>query len=233
MRWPVLSLLKGQYADTLTVYIEGDGAPWVTPWQPPPDPTPLKPIALALASQDSSKAVAYLGRPCQYLDTAQRQECPVAYWTDGRFAPEVIDRYDQILDQLASTTGARQLTLIGYSGGGVLAALLAARRDDVRRFITIAAPLSLAEWTGQHGISPLVRSIDPGTLPAADWQARGLHFIGSRDKIVPSVITEKFVQKFGGRMQTVERYDHECCWRKNWRDLLNQMNHNDQKEYPQ
>ena len=71
---------------TLTVYIEGDGAPWGTPYHPPRDPTPREPLALALANADSAPGVAWLARPCQYLNHRALLDCDMSYWTARRFA---------------------------------------------------------------------------------------------------------------------------------------------------
>ncbi|MCC6656833.1 MAG: alpha/beta hydrolase, partial [Rhodocyclaceae bacterium] len=65
----LLGLLRQRTADdTLTIYIEGDGAPWPSPYHPPSDPTPRDPLALRLADRDTAPQLAYLGRPCQYQD---------------------------------------------------------------------------------------------------------------------------------------------------------------------
>lgn len=61
----------------LTIYLEGDGFAWFNPRQPPPDPTPLDPMALRLAQAQPSGNAAYLGRPCQ-----QR------YWPHQRFGED-------------------------------------------------------------------------------------------------------------------------------------------------
>jgi hypothetical protein len=71
----------------LSVYIEGDGAAWPTPYHPPRDPTPTEPVALAMAAADPAPAVLYLGRPCQYLEAAELAACSPEYWTSSRFAP--------------------------------------------------------------------------------------------------------------------------------------------------
>ena len=84
----------------LTVYVEGDGAPWLSAYHPPHDPTPVKPTALALAAADPAPAVVYLGRPCQYLDASGLANCSPRWWTTHRFAPEVVAAYDQALDVL-------------------------------------------------------------------------------------------------------------------------------------
>lgn len=127
----------------LVVYIEGDGAAWPSRYHPPPDPTPQTPIAWQLAARDNAAKRAYLARPCQYLTAAQRRRCSRQYWTRKRFAVEVIQQYHHLLDQLKQQTASSRLILTGYSGGGVIATLLAAQRQDVDQLVTVAAPYPL------------------------------------------------------------------------------------------
>ena len=213
----------GQAANnTLTIYFEGDGAPWASPWHPPRDPTPVKPVALALAAADPSPGVVYLGRPCQYLDAAALPVCDSAWWVERRFAPEVVDAYEEILSVLKSSHGASHLRLIGYSGGGVIAALLALRRTDIEQLITVAAPLALSEWVAWHDMAPLVGSLDPvrqpGSLPPTT-----IHWVGGQDKTVPLAIAEAFIKQKGGRIRVETAYSHECCWDRNWPGLLEEI----------
>lgn len=205
---------------TLTVYIEGDGAAWRSPYHPPRDPTPPRPLALALAMADNAPLVVYLGRPCQYLTEAELATCNNAYWLARRFAPEVIAAYDGAITSLRTQFGANHVRLIGYSGGGVIAALLAAQRDDVERLITIAAPLALTAWTTQQGYSALDGSLDPATATPRHTLRSALHFAGSADDIVPPAIVRRFVDRAGGRLEIVAGFDHSCCWQREWPRLL-------------
>ena len=208
--------------ETLTVYIEGDGASWATPWRPPRDPTPLKTIALAMAAADTANKVVYLGRPCQYLADGELPSCDPAWWMERRFAPEVLTAYDEALTQLKATLDAQRLRLAGYSGGGVIAALLAARRSDVELLVTVAAPLMLNEWAAWHDLTPFAGSSDPylalGRLPPS------IHWVGEKDTVVPPNIIKKFVLKKGGRVVTMPDYDHECCWARDWASLVAKEN---------
>lgn len=205
-------------SNTLTIYIEGDGAAWSTRHHPPRDPTPQKPVALALAAADPSPTVVYLGRPCQYLDERALSNCSPIWWTTHRFTTEVLTAYEQALDTLQAQTGATKLRLVGYSGGGVIATLLAMRRRDVSSLITVASPLALGEWTRLHGISALNNARDPlietGSLPPAT------HWIGMEDAVVPLSVVEKFAQNKGGTVRPVKGYDHDCCWTNTWKQLL-------------
>lgn len=215
---PILGLARGHAAAVLHVYIEGDGAAWPSPFHPPRDPTPERPVALALAAQDSASAVVYLGRPCQYPRAEEMRDCPVKYWTSHRFAAEVVEAYRQTLNMLKARAGATQLRLFGYSGGGVLATLLAKSRTDVAQLVTIAAPLSVAEWTAWHQVTPLAESLDPGTQ--AGSLPHSVHFVGGKDALVPPDVVKGFAKRSGGRLRIVEDFDHQCCWSRDWRRLL-------------
>ncbi len=203
----------------LNVYIEGDGAAWPTPFHPPRDPTPLEPMALAMAAVDPAPAVAYLGRPCQFLDTTELAECSPAYWTDSRFAPEVVNAYMAFIDRLKLATDSTRVRLIGYSGGGVLATLLAARRGDVDRLITVAAPVAVAEWAAWHKLTPLIGSMDP-VMAVKVPLSNSVHFVGGRDDVVPAKLVASSLPRIGGRLREVAEFDHRCCWSRDWARLL-------------
>ena len=207
-------------SDTLTVYIEGDGFAWVTSSQVSTDPTPVTPVALQLALNQPSGAAAYLARPCQYVMNAG---CEKIYWTSHRFAPEVITATNLGIDALKLGFHAQKLVLIGYSGGGAVAALAAARRNDVIRLITVAGNLDHAAWTKQHHITPL-----SGSLNAADeWQALQyipqMHFVGGQDKVVNREIIESYVARYPNNQQPkvhiIKDFEHQCCWAERWHEL--------------
>lgn len=216
---PLLVLARGTSAEVLHVYIEGDGAAWATPYHPPRDPTPGQPVALALAASDPAAVVVYLGRPCQYLDAVTLNACSARYWTSHRFAPEVVAAYQEILQTLKVHFGARRIRLFGYSGGGVLATLLAQRRDDVEKLITVAAPVSVAEWVAWHGVTPLDGSLDPAGEPMAQLH-RAIHFVGGADTVTPPAVLARFAKRSGGYLRVVPEFDHQCCWSRDWRRLL-------------
>jgi len=209
-------------APGLTVYIEGDGFAWLTGSQPSSDPTPRDPLALRLALAHPAGNAAYLARPCQYVD-AERSACAQRYWTEKRFAPEAIDAANRAVDVLKQRFGAQQLTLVGYSGGGAVAALLAERRTDVARLVTVAGNLDHRAWTAHHRVQPL-----SGSLNAADDAAQlerlpQTHFIGVRDRVIPPELAQKFPLAMRGvgssKLRIVADYDHHCCWADNWAQL--------------
>lgn len=215
-----------QYPDPetrrLTVYLEGDGLAWLTPTQPSPDPTPRNPLVLAMALAQPEGNAAYLARPCQFVD-AEATGCAAAYWTGKRFAEEVVAATNDALDVLKRQSGARTLTLVGYSGGGAVAALVAARRQDVDRLVTVAGNLDHQAWTTHHRVTPLTGSLNPADAAAALRHVRQWHFVGARDEIMPPAIAAAYADRYD-RYPPVERpevrvepgFDHHCCWAEAW-----------------
>lgn len=73
---------------------------------------------MELALQHAHGVAVYLARPCQYAADADQQGCDVTYWTDRRFATQVIDASTLAIDALKQRYTAEKLILVGYSGGG-------------------------------------------------------------------------------------------------------------------
>ena len=210
--------------DTLTVYIEGDGFSWVTRSQPSSDPTPRHPVGLEMALRHPHGAAAYLARPCQYAEAADARNCQPAYLTDRRFAAEVIEASDEAIGALKQRAGAARLILVGYSGGGAVAALVAARRNDVVQLITIAGNLDHRAWTEQHGVPQLTGSLNP----ADEWRMLmnlpQRHFVGARDEVVGKAVLDAYAARFPAdrrpQVIVVPDFDHVCCWAEKWGELL-------------
>ena len=144
----------GDVGVPLHVYVEHDGTPWATPTRPSDDPTPRVPTMLDLMSRDAA-AVLYLGRPC-YLGTARFPPCEPGWWTHRRFSPEVIGSMTAALHNfLSAHPEYSDVEFYGYSGGGVIATLMAARFPQTVRLVTVASPLDIDAWSRLHGYSRL------------------------------------------------------------------------------
>lgn len=208
---------RGGSARRLVIYIEGDGAPWRTPDDPPADPTPLKHLVLGMAVSDPSVGVAYLARQCQYLTVAELAHCDPDLWMQGRFREDAVVASNQAIDALKRRHSAEEIALVGYSGGGAMAALLAARRRDVRCLVTIAAPLDTRTWTATIGVSPLVNSLNPLDFAGRLRNVRQTHIRGLDDTLVPPVTSQRFVDSIqGANVVDLKAFDHDCCWAKGW-----------------
>jgi hypothetical protein len=205
----------------LTVYIEGDGAPWLSPKTPPRDPTPWNPVALELASQDRHYPVAYIARPCQYLTATELNTCDYKYWTRARFSVAAVSAINVAISESKLASGAQRLRLIGYSGGGVIASLVAARRDDVDSLITIASPLDIDAWAAFQRISPLRESLNPMDFLPALSRIRQAHLIGENDAVVPPEYMKAVQNRLpAASFIVVPGYTHDCCWAESWREWL-------------
>lgn len=201
------------------VYIEGDGKAWLTSTRPSPDPTPRKPVALLLALADPAPAVLYLARPCQYASTHARATCDLRYWTTHRYAAELVDVYTHVLDDwLAAHADGARLGFVGYSGGAVIAALLASRRDDSDWLVSVAGNLDVAAWTRHHGVSSLSASLDPRTDAARLHRVPQALLLGGRDRIVPPVLLDAYRGEMAAVAATrvFADFDHGCCWETVW-----------------
>jgi pimeloyl-ACP methyl ester carboxylesterase len=216
--------LEGDEDGLLVVYIEGDGYAWKSPTELSSDPTPRRPRVLELAVQDPEGNVAYLARPCQYLPDNEIGRCPPVLWSVSRYAGEVIDALDIAIDSLKREAGAARVRLVGVSGGGTLAALVAARRDDVVGLVTVAANLDHGVWTDRHAITPLIDSRNAADVALMIQDIPQVHFIGAQDGNVTRAEVDAYVARMDDAAMTqvvvVPEYDHTCCWASEWPRLL-------------
>lgn len=206
---------------SVVIFLEGDGSAWLTRYQPSSNPTPTDPIGLKLALHHPDNNAIYLARPCQYIQNAQ---CHAAVWTGQRFSETVIAATNQAIDALKQQLQFESMQLVGYSGGGVVAALVAARRQDVELLITIAAPLDIDSWTELHHVSALTGSLNPINYRRQLEATTQRHFVGQQDRIVPAEVVEKYVagfpEKSAVRMIKLTDTDHHCCWVEQWPQLF-------------
>lgn len=208
-----------QTGERLTIYIEGDGFAWATNSRPSTDPTPINPVALRLALVHPDGTVAYLARPCQYT-MSQGGGCPQRYWTNARFAPDVVDAMNGAISTLKDSFGAEELVLVGYSGGAAIATLVAVRRDDVAGLITVAGNLDHRAWTTHHRLAPLSGSLNPIDFADRIEAISQTHFIGQRDHVIPPSLALQWPEAFSGlggeNVRILQSFDHACCWERDW-----------------
>jgi hypothetical protein len=207
-----------------TIYIEGDGFAWRTENEPSTNPTPHKALTLALASEDPSANVIYIARPCQFTPLTLDSHCNVGFWTDRRFSPEVIDSMNQAIDKLTKAYGTPRLNLIGYSGGGAVAVLIASRRKDVISVRTIAGNLDHEEVNRLNEVTPMQGSLNAIDAARAIASIPQLHFSGGEDEIISPVIAERFLASSQPtdciRLEIIPEASHEDGWIERWPDLL-------------
>lgn len=205
----------------LHVYLDGDGTPWLYHSRIAADPTPRNPLVLRLMAQDEAPSL-YLGRPC-YHGQSDTPSCSPLLWTARRYGPEVVDSMVAALEEALVQTAYDGIVLIGYSGGGALAMLLAERLEQTQGVLTIAGNLDPERWAARHGYSPLYGSLNPASRPPLKPSIPQLHLAGGRDKNMPMDLIRRVVlQQPSAKFILMDTFDHTCCWQATWPFILAQ-----------
>ncbi len=201
----------------IRVYLEGDGKAYITEYQPAQDPTPTSYFFAKLVAQDNFPNIIYIARPCQYVAS---EKCEEKYWTDARFSAEIIDAIDEVLQEFSG----KKLQLIGYSGGGAIANYLATRHENIVSIRTIAGNLDHEKFCEIHAVPYLERSLKPNQSLDRLEKIPQIHFAGSKDKIVPPIIAQEYLQKLVHKNCTqvveVKGVTHFSGWQERWAELL-------------
>jgi dienelactone hydrolase len=209
-------------SSVLHVYLEGDGSPWIRERWIAADPGPRELFMLDLMALDSTASV-YLGRPCYHGLYAQAS-CDPALWTHARYSRRVVASMAQALEQIMRAHGYQHCVLIGYSGGGTLAMLLAERIANVLAVVTIAGNLDPEAWARHHHYSPLVGSLNPTRRPPLPDGIYQLHLAAENDDIVPPEMCKAALSnQSGAELRVIPDYDHVCCWRELWPSVLSDI----------
>jgi len=215
----------------LTIYLEGDGRAWASRYRLSSDPTPVDPVALRLASIHAisypEESVGWLARPCQYQRPMKESGCEKKYWSSHRFSEAVINSVNQAVTQMKKANGANKLRLVGFSGGGAVAALVAARRDDVVGLVTVAGNLDHQWVNSHHGVSPLYGSLNPIDVAGNLSQLAQIHFTGKSDEIVPGGVVTRFIA-YGkadlcAQKREIAGAAHTEGWEERWEALWREV----------
>lgn len=208
-------------------YIESDGAPF-TAYGVSDNPTPINPLMLELAALDDRPNVVYIARPCQYTPMNLNPSCDKIYWTYKRMSEEVITSVNNTINIINSNH--LPFSIIGYSGGGGIAVLIAARNEHVQDIITLAGNLDHISFVKYHqqrprkqGISPMVGSLNPIDYTAEVSHIPQLHISGSQDETVPIFIADKFVHKSNSicvHQEIFNNKTHSQGWKGIWKTIL-------------
>lgn len=205
---------------TLHVYLEGDGRPWQQGRWPAADPTTRSSLMLPLLGLDTKPAL-YLGRPC-YNGHAADPGCEAALWTSARYGETVVGAMTAALKQFCTRHGFRQLVLIGHSGGGSLAMLLAGRLSQTVLIVTLAGNYDIDSWTEYHHYLPLNKSLNPARQPESGVPER--HFLAERDRTVPpDLFVTALSRRAHGHVEILPTVDHHNGWLEVWPQILNRI----------
>jgi hypothetical protein len=209
--------------DVLYVFVEGDGTPWTNQGREiAADPTPHQPLALKLAA-NTRRSILYIGRPC-YFSTVSDAACSSNLWTSERYSAEIVQSMSSAVNQYAAKAGYGHLVLIGYSGGGTMAVLMAPHVPATRAVITIAANLDVEAWAHWHHYLPLTGSENPALQAPLDTSIQQFHLIGGRDSNVPETLNHRyFERRDAGMLWHYPAFDHVCCWVDAWPAILGRI----------
>lgn len=198
----------------LHVYLEGDGIPWRFRVFPATDPTAAQSLMLPLMTLDNGPAV-YVGRPC-YNGKATAPGCDPTMWTSGRYSITVVNSMAKAIEKIRAQSGARKIRLIGHSGGGALAMLIA-QQIQVDQVITLAGNLDTDAWTRHHRYTRLFASLNPAKQDALPHHIAQWHLLGGEDDVVPPSIVRQFIQTQTNALGVqIDHFDHSCCWASIW-----------------
>jgi pimeloyl-ACP methyl ester carboxylesterase len=204
----------------LYVFIDGDGSPWSdNGGEPARDPTPRRPLALELAVR-TPRSVMYLGRPCYFLARSD-SACRPSVWTSERYSAGVVESLVAVVNRFVQDSDYRSAILIGYSGGGTLAVLMAPHIPSTAALVTIGANLDVAAWSSWHGYVPLEGSLNPAAQAPLKPNIRQWHLVGGRDLIAPESVSRRYLDTL--RQDQTWRFpafDHACCWVEQWPNIL-------------
>lgn len=200
----------------LVLFIEGDGSPWVAGGRLiATDPTPRVPLALELAAATKG-SVLYLGRPC-YLETAMPPECSAQWWTAQRYSQSIVASMIAAATSFVAEHHFEHVLLVGYSGGGTIAALMARDLPHVAGFVSVAGNLDPDAWAKLHGYLPLAGSLNPALQPPLPTSLPQWYLVGQRDTNLPAAATARYLERIAPeRVWLYPRFDHACCWVGEW-----------------
>lgn len=204
--------------EPLRIYIEGDGNSFDINGQPTENPTPRSVFLRDIAANDTNFNVAYLGRPCQYM---QAGSCSVTDWTDGRFSSRVINSMNNAVNALMKKAQTNEVILIGYSGGAQIAGLISIQNKSVKKVITIAGVLDVDAWTEYHNDDKLNKSLNLKSYIEIFDKIPQIHYVGEKDDVVPPSLTRAFV-KDDSKIIVVPKATHNKGYEKIYKSLYQQ-----------
>lgn len=221
-KFTLAGLIKGRSgtSDDLVVYLEGDGR-GVVRGRVTADPTPSRAMGFELASSDPAPAVLYLARVGQFQPSQTGQKYQ-AYWSNKRLSEESVQAADRAVSEAKARLGAKRIHLVGYSGGGGLAILLAERRSDVVTLATVAGLLDTSWWVREKNFQPLEGSLNPADQAMVLAGLPQVHFYGSEDAIIPPRMSAHFktLAPFTNFRRVEVGTNHWKGWPDMWPGLL-------------
>ncbi len=202
-------------------YIEGDGAAFNGKYQVSHNPTPKRQDFLKLAILDERPNVVYVARPCQYTPMSMNPKCNNSYWTHKRMSEDSVEAINDVINTINDKK--KPFSLVGFSGGGGMAVLVAARNPLVKDILTISANLDHVAFTKHHNVTPMVGSLNPIDYAMSIKEIPQIHVSGGKDKTIPVFIADKYVEISNSpcvKQKIIPEQAHSRNWNYIWPYLL-------------
>jgi len=192
-RHVVYAPLRDASSDTVHVYIEGDGVAWR--WR------------------------YFIKAPC-YFGLVLDEQCNSDLWTFSRFSEKVVNSMVEVISD--RTKDYSNVVLIGHSGGGALALLIAERLQKTSAVVTVAGNIDTDAWVGHHRYTPLYGSLNPVKRTPLKSSIRQLHLVGGKDKVIPANLVKEWIKNQpNAELWEIPGNTHLCCWAEQWPQVLN------------
>ncbi len=146
--------------------------------------------------------------------------CTQDYWTDKRLSEEVITSINTAVIAISNN---QPVSLVGFSGGGGVAVLLAVRNKNIQDIITIAGNLDIDRFSNYHNVYALKKSLNPIKYARAINHIPQLHISGDKDSIVPSSIAAAYVTSSASTCVHSKVFlgiAHNRGWEEIWQTVL-------------
>lgn len=175
------------------VYIEGDGLITLNNKTPHNDPTPKNKLVLNLAAEDKRYNIIYISRPCQYTPLELNDKCNnYEYWTSRRWSEETVLSMNEVIEKI---TRNGDVHLIGFSGGGGIAVLIASINKNIKSIVTIAGNLDHIKFNKIHKARQCKLSLNPIDYTDKIFNIPQIHIVGRKDTIISESIIDDFINK--------------------------------------
>ena len=169
-------------------------------------------VAMQLAQKDTFPSIAYLGRPCYFIE---QDVCKPIVWEEGKYAPEVVDEMKDVIQSWQKKYNLKEIEFVGYDGGAAFALSLPTRLTNVKvtRVVTIAGILDTKTDAMYRDEDIMLDSVNPANELYLLSGIPQIHYVGGKDKVVPMVFTQNFVKKLPNpvsvQIKRVPNADHE------------------------
>jgi alpha-beta hydrolase superfamily lysophospholipase len=176
-------------APTLVVVIHGDivgGGPARSHF----------PVAEELARRSPGAVVVALLRP-GYTDGAGRASTGDSLGHVDNYTAPVVDALAAAIARLRAIHGARRVALVGFSGGGAIAAIMLGRHPGIAEAgLIVACPCDIQGWRAERRGRKWTRSESPADYVArVPTTTRVIALVGEIDGTTPAWLTRDYAAR--------------------------------------